>query len=117
MKKIYYLSTCSTCTRILKDLKPPKGTVMQDIKEEPLTEKELLRLRELAGSYEALFSKRAQLFRKRELHTRLLEEKDFAALILDHYTFLKRPVIVCNNSIFIGNTKKSVADAKECLHS
>lgn len=117
MKKIYYLSTCNTCTRILKELKPPKETVLQDIKKEPLTEKELLWLRELAGSYEVLFSKRSQLYRKRELHTRELEEKDFAALLLDHYTFLKRPVVVCGQAIFIGSTKKSVVAAKECLHS
>ena len=117
MNKIYYLSTCSTCTRILKELNPPKGIALQDIKEEPLTRKELLELRELAGSYEALFSKRARLFRERNLHNQELEEKDFAELILEHYTFLKRPVVVCNQSIFIGNSKKSVAAAKECLHS
>jgi arsenate reductase len=37
-------------------------------------------------------------------------------LILDEYTFLKRPVIIIDQEIFIGNSKKSVEALKEKLN-
>ncbi|MBT8321606.1 MAG: hypothetical protein KJO90_08060, partial [Eudoraea sp.] len=46
-----------------------------------------------------------------------LGEPDFKTLILEHYTFLKRPVMVLEGEIFIGNNKKTVQAAKEKLHS
>jgi len=115
MKKIYYLSSCDTCKRILNELKPPVSFELQDIKEVPISRSELDKLRELSGSYEALFSKRARLFRERGLHEKSLTEADYASQLLDHYTFLKRPVIVVNDKIFIGNSKQTVAAAKESM--
>lgn len=117
MKKIYYLSTCDTCKRILKELKPLDDFELQDIKSDPISPSELNVLRNLAGSYEALFSKRARLFRERQLNTRILEESDYETLLLEHYTFLKRPVILVNDQIFIGNTQKVISAAKETIHS
>lgn len=117
MKKIYYLSTCDTCKRILKELKPLDDLKLQDIKSDPISPVELNVLRNLAGSYEALFSKRARLFRERQLKNRQLEENDYETLLLEHYTFLKRPVIVVNDQIFIGNTPKVISAAKETIHS
>ena len=115
MKKIYYLSSCDTCRRILSELQPSEYFELQDIKETPISRIELEELRRLSGSYEALFSKRARLFRERGLHEKRLAETDYASLLLDHYTFLKRPVIVANGKIFIGNSKKTVAAAKESM--
>lgn len=117
MKKIYYLSTCDTCKRILKELKPLDEFELQDIKSNPISPSELIVLRNLAGSYEALFSKRARLFRERQLKNSQLEENDYKTLLLEHYTFLKRPVILVNDQIFIGNTSKVIAAAKETIHS
>lgn len=117
MKKIYYLSSCDTCKRILYELKPLDDIELQDIKSDPITPEQLKIMRNLAGSYEALFSRRARLFSERQLKDRQLEEKDYKALILEHYTFLKRPVILVNNQIFIGNNRKVVANAKETIHS
>ena len=117
MKKIYYLSSCDTCKRILNELKPLNDIEIQDIKSEPITVEQLNVMRNLAGSYEALFSKRARLYNERQLKDQQLEEKDYEALLLEHYTFLKRPVILVNNQIFIGNSKKVVATAKEIIHS
>jgi arsenate reductase-like glutaredoxin family protein len=117
MKKIYYLSSCDTCKRILNELKPLDNVAIQDIKTDPISVEQLNEMRNLAGSYEALFSKRARLFSERKLKDQQLEEKDFEALLLEHYTFLKRPVILANNQIFIGNSKKVVAAAKEIIHS
>lgn len=117
MKKIFQLSTCSTCQRIIKELNLPKDFSLQDIKTEPMTAEQVEEMKRLAGSYEALFSRRAMLFRQRGLHEKTLSEKDYKDLILDHYTFLKRPVIVVDDQIFIGNSKKVVEAAKATLHS
>lgn len=117
MKKIYYLSSCDTCKRILNELSPLNDIEIQDIKSEPITVEQLNVMRYMAGSYEALFSKRARLYSERKLKDQQLEEKDYEALLLEHYTFLKRPVILVNNQIFIGNSKKVVAAAKEIIHS
>ena len=116
MKKIYHLSTCDTCKRILKELEPPSSFILQDIKNEEITEEQLDEMEELAGSYEALFSKRARLYKERDLKNENLDEGAYKNLILEHYTFLKRPVIINNDQIFIGNSKKTVAAAKESIH-
>lgn len=117
MKKIYHLSSCSTCVRILKELQPLDGFVLQDIKTETLTIGQLEEMKKLAGSYEALFSRRAMLFKARGLGGKTLSETDYKDLILDHYTFLKRPVILVDGRIFIGNSKKVVEAAKQAIHS
>lgn len=116
MKKIYHLSTCDTCKRILKEIEPPASFNIQDIKKEPVTEEQLEEMRKSAGSYEALFNKRARLYRQRELNQVNLSEEEFKNLILEHYTFLKRPVIITEENIFIGNSKKTVEAAKHSLH-
>jgi arsenate reductase (glutaredoxin) len=115
MRKIYYLSTCDTCKRILKELDPPASFELQDIKENPLTREQLQELQHRAGSYEALFSKRARLYKERDLKNKQLNEEDYKNLLLEHYTFLKRPVIINDQQIFIGNSKKEVAAAKTSL--
>ncbi len=116
MKKIYHLSTCDTCKRILKEIDPPSAFILQDIKTEAITSEQLEEMKELAGSYEALFSKRARLYREKDLQNEELTEDRYKNLILEHYTFLKRPVIINNDEIFIGNSKKTVAAAKESIH-
>jgi arsenate reductase-like glutaredoxin family protein len=84
---------------------------MQDIKTEAITESQLEIMKKMEGSYEALFSKRAQLYRQRGLNEQSLNESDFKNLILEHYTFLKRPVMLIDDQIFVGNSKKTVAAA------
>ena len=116
-KKIYHLSTCSTCQRILKELAPLQGFVLQDIKTEAMTEAQVDKMASMAGGYEALFSRRAMLFRQRGLHEKTLAENDYKELILDHYTFLKRPVIIVEDQIFVGNSKKVVEAAKAAIIS
>jgi len=117
MKKIYHLGSCSTCKRILKELEPLDGIELQEIKSEAITPEQLEQMKALSGSYESLFSRRAMLFRQRGLHEKNLSENDYKDLILEHYTFLKRPVIIVDDQIFVGNSKKTVQAAKEALHS
>ena len=116
MKKIYYVSTCSTCVRILKELSLPSDFEKQDIKNEELTVKQLEALKTLSGSYEALFSRRANLYKERNLKNETLTEEDYKRFILEHYTFLQRPVLVNENEIFVGNSKKTVEAAKKSIH-
>ena len=116
MKKVYYLKTCSTCVRILKELDLPSDYILQDIKTEEITVKQLEEMKKLSGSFEALFSRKSKLYKEMDLKNATLTEKDYKYYILYHYTFLKRPVLICNNSIFIGNSKQIVQEAKQCVH-
>ena len=116
MKKIYHLGNCDTCQKILKEVgAEKKKTQLQDIKTEPITPGQLDQMKELAGSYEALFSRRALKYRSMGLHEQSLTEKDYRRLILEEYTFLKRPVAIVGNQIFIGNTKAVVEALKQAL--
>ena len=108
MKKIYYLSTCSTCNRIIKELELDDSFTFQDIKTEKITTSQLEEMAKISGSYESLFSRRAIKFKSMGLKDKTLAEKDYKKLILEEYTFLKRPVIIINKSIFVGNSKKTV---------
>jgi arsenate reductase len=115
-KKIYYLSTCDTCARIIKELGiTPKKFEMQDIKTEKITPAQLDEMKKMAGSYEALFSRVALKFRAWKLNEMTLGEKDYRKYILEEYTFLKRPVIIYYDKIFIGNSPKNIAAAKEAM--
>ena len=115
MKKVYYLKTCNTCTRIIKSLNLTTDFIFQDIKEEEITVKQLEELYKLSGSYEALFSKRAKLYKEMGLKDLVLTEKDFKYYLLQHYTFLSRPVIILNDQIFIGSSTKTIDDLKKTL--
>jgi arsenate reductase len=115
MNKLYHLSTCTTCKRIIGELNNGEGFDLQDIKTDAITEQQLEEMYELAGSYEALFSKRSRKYRALGLHEKELTEADFKQLILEEYTFLKRPVAIIDGEIFIGNSKKVVAAAKSKL--
>ena len=117
MQKVYFLSTCDTCKRVIMEIEIPSSFIKQDIKVEGITEKELTELFNLTASYEDLFSRRAKLYQERNLKQEKLSEEDYKNLILEHYTFLKRPVIVNNDEIFIGNSSKTVAAARKSIHS
>jgi arsenate reductase (glutaredoxin) len=117
MKKVYYLKTCSTCIRILKELNLPSDFILQDIKTEEITVKQLEQMKTLAGSYESLFSKKSKLYKEMDLKNQTLEERDYKHYILEHYTFLSRPVVIINDTIFIGNSKQVVENAKIAVHN
>ena len=103
---IYYLGTCSTCERILKEIPNLKSFTMREIKGDPITSAELDAMKKLAGSYEALFSRIALKYRALGLKEKTLTEKDYRKYILQEYTFLKRPVMVVGENILIGNAPK-----------
>lgn len=115
VKKLYHLSTCSTCKRIIKDLQLPEEIEKQDIKQAPVTENQLEYLVELSGSYESLFNKRARLFLTLKKEGLQPDESSYKRMLLEHYTFLKRPVFVLEGKIFIGNSAKTIEAVKIAL--
>ena len=114
MKKAYYLSSCSTCDRILKEVKDHHFQ-LQDIKFDAITEEQIDQMYQLTNSYEALFSKRARKYKNMGLKYQNLKEEDFRNLILEEYTFLKRPVFIVGYEIFVGNSKKTIDGLKKFL--
>ena len=117
MKKVYYLKTCSTCQRILKELNWPEGENTQNIKTEPITEEQLDEMKQLSGSFESLFSRKAMKYRSMGLNEMELSEADYKKYILEEYTFLKRPVFILNDEIFIGNSKKTIEAVQQKLQT
>jgi arsenate reductase (glutaredoxin) len=115
MHKIFYLSTCSTCRRILSEISPGDRFEMQDIKHQPISGEDLERLRSLSGSYRSLFSTRSRQYAAMGLKDKELSEQDLKKLILSEYTFLKRPVIVSGEKIFIGSDKNVISELKRHL--
>ncbi len=94
---------------------PMESFEKQDIKTEAITENQLDEMKNLAGSYEALFSRVAMKYRSMGLNEMDLKEDDYRKYILQEYTFLKRPVFLIDGQIFIGNSKKNVAALKAAL--
>ena len=117
MKKIYHLANCTTCQRIIKDLGGLEDFEKQNIKEEKITAEQIEEMKEKAGSYEALFSRRAMKYKEWGLKDKNLTEDDFKNYILEEYTFLKRPVFLIDDEIFVGNTKKTVEAVADYLAS
>jgi len=116
--KLYYLSSCSTCARIMKDLKIKNYPFeLRDIKNQAITEHQIEEMQKMAGSYLALFSKVALKFRGWGLNEMELTEQDYRKYILQEYTFLKRPVFIIGKKIFAGNAPKTIAAVASELKS
>lgn len=113
---MYQLSSCATCQRIRRELGDQPELEVINIKERPITAEELDFLAAHAGSYEALFSRRAMKYRSLGLADQELTEDDYRRLILEEYTFLKRPVTVVGDQVFVGSAKKTVAATKNALN-
>lgn len=113
-KKIYHLSTCNTCQRIINELGGEEFE-LQDIKKQPIEEETLDHLAQEHGSYAALFNKRAMKYRSLGLNKEEHTEQEWKKLILEEYTFLKRPVVFIGDKSFVGNSKATVSAAKEAL--
>jgi arsenate reductase len=89
--------------------------IFHDIKQNPISTEELEEMHQLSGSYEALFSKKAQLYKSLDLKNKNLTETDYKKYILEHYTFLSRPVFIIENKIYIGNSQKNILEVLNVL--
>jgi|TARA_R110000868_G_scaffold70403_3_gene206869 arsenate reductase len=112
---IFYLASCDTCRKIIKSLPKDINLAFHDIKQDPITIEQLEEMHQMAGSYEALFSKKAQLYKSMGLKDKNLDEADYKKYILEHYTFLSRPVFVIANKIYIGNTQQNMLQVMKAL--
>ena len=112
---IYYLASCDTCRKIIKSLPKDNNLIFHDIKQNPVNVNELEALYEMSRSYEALFSKKAQLYKSMDLKNKSLAEADYKKYLLEHYTFLSRPVFVIDGKIYIGNSQKNIIDVMKAL--
>ncbi|HEY5773532.1 MAG TPA: ArsC/Spx/MgsR family protein, partial [Chitinophagaceae bacterium] len=119
MKKIYTIGHCTTSLALFEETGLDKligeKFTLQNIKFEKITPAQLDEMKKMAGTYEALFSRRAIKYKEWKLKDKKLTEKDYRQYILDEYTFLKRPVIIVEDKIFVGSEKKTIAALKDEL--
>ena len=113
MKRIYHLSNCGTCQEIIRKVNPNSDVEQIDIKQTNIDGDTLDWIKGKVGSYEALFSKRAMKYRGMGLNEMKLTEADYRNYMLEEYTFLKRPFIIYDEHVWIGNAKKDVESAVE----
>ena len=119
MKKIYTIGHCTTSLAMFAetglDKKIGSAFQLQNIKFEKITPAQIDEMKKMAGSYEALFSRRAIKYKELKLKDKKLTENDYRQYILNEYTFLKRPVIIINDKIFVGSEKKTIAALKAAI--
>ena len=87
----------------------------QDIKTQQMTLEQVDEMKELSGTYESLFSRKAMKYKSMGLADKSLKEEDYRKLIQEEYTFLKRPVFIVDNHIFVGNSAKTIEQLKALL--
>ena len=110
------MANCTTSQAIIKETGiTEKEFQMQDIKFEKITPAQLDAMKKMTGSYEALFSRRALRYKELGLKDKKLDEKEYRNYILNEYTFLKRPVVIIDDKIFVGSEKKTVEALKKAV--
>ncbi|WP_159521195.1 arsenate reductase family protein [Sunxiuqinia indica] len=114
-QKVYFLSTCDTCRRIMKEVGVDDSFEQQDIKSSPVTEEQVVEFYQHTGSYEALINKRARKLKEVLTENPVKDDADYKKLLLKDYTFLKRPVFEIDGQLFVGNAPKVVEAIKRKL--
>jgi arsenate reductase len=103
MKKIFHLSSCDKCKRKLLEVENIDEYVLVDLKNGPIDALSLNHLYSSTKSYEKLFNKRAQKFKDPAIKSSIQADKDYKDWILKEYTFLKRPIRIEDNNVYIEN--------------
>lgn len=111
-----YLSSCSTCIRIIKELDIEGALFLQDVKHHKATAEQLAFLYAHTQSYEALINKRGRVYAKLKKEGAKFTETIYKDLLEHEYSCLKRPILICNKKVFLGNSKATVAQMKHALH-
>ena len=115
MKVVYYLESCNTCKKILNKIQLPKDIIYRELKKNPIIESELNELYLVSKSYESLLNKRAKLYQEYKLKDKNLSDDEYKKYLLEHYTFLNRPIFLFENNIFIGNSEKNIQSLETFL--
>lgn len=114
MRRIYHLSTCDTCRKILSTL-DLSDVELINIREQNISKEDLDFMKKQTKSYESLFNKRAQKLKEMPENKKPVKDADFKKLILKEYTFLKRPAAIIDNQVIVGNDPKSVQALQAAL--
>ena len=102
--KFYWMPTCSTCKKAKSYIERHgiREYELRDIKENPLSRKEIESLAKLLGGAGELFSRRAVKYREMKLSERTLSDEEMFELMTEEYTFLQRPILVINDNAIAG---------------
>ena len=111
------MASCDTCRKIIKTLPKGNDLVFRDIKQNPITEEELEEMYQLSVRYESLISTKAVLYKSMDLKNKALAEADYKKLILEHYTFLSRPIFIINGGVYIGNSQQNMLRVMKVLNN
>lgn len=111
-----YLSTCNTCVRIIKTLGIEGASYLQDVKEQMVTSEQLAYLYKTTKSYEALINKRGRIIAQLKREGMVFTEDAYKRLLETEYSCLKRPILIWNNGVFLGNAKNTIAEMQNALH-
>ena len=111
-----YLSSCSTCVRIINELKIQDAAYLQDVKKQKITPDQLAFLYAHTHSYETLINKRGRVYAQLKIEGKQLTEATYKALLDQEYSCLKRPILIWNDEIFLGNSKATVAQMNVALN-
>lgn len=103
-----YLSSCSTCIRIIKALGIEEAPYLQDVKQQKATPEQLAFLYEYTQSYEALINKRGRVFAQLKREGMVFTEAVYKRLLETEYSCLKRPILIWDNKVYLGNAKKTI---------
>lgn len=111
-----YLSSCSTCMRIIKELGIENAPYLQDVKLQMVTPEQLAFLYKDTKSYEALINKRGRVFAQLKREGTSFTENIFKQLLETEYSCLKRPILIWDKIAYIGNAKKTVAEMQSAIN-
>jgi len=99
----------------MKAVKIPDDFEFHDLKDNPIDAKTLELLRNKVNSYEDLLNRRSRTYQSMGLKDKILTETELKKYIRKEYTFLKRPIFIYDDSVFIGNSKKVQEKLKSVL--
>lgn len=104
----YWLPNCSTCQKAKGFIERHgiRDFTLRDIKEEPLSREEVIKLKKMLGGAEELFSRRAVKYREMKLNEREVSKAEMLDLMSEEYTFLKRPILVMDGKAIAGFFEK-----------
>ena len=106
MMKIYVLKTCDTCTKALKSLRAGgHDPVVVDVRKDGVSSTELSQFYAVFG--DDLINRRSTTWRGLDESQRMREP---VALLRDHPTLMKRPVVETGGTFYLGWGKDVQAD-------
>ncbi len=102
--------------RIINSLGIQNAAYLQDVKQHKATAKQLDFLYNYTNSYEALINKRGRVYAQLKKEGADFTEAIYKQLLEQEYSCLKRPILIWNNKVFLGNSKDTIEQMKHALN-